>query len=114
MNCGRGTASTPGMQIGGSNLTGTNYLHADVTAGTTYCYTHPRSGRRWRTERLVAVRFCDCKRAFAGLTECLSAIRLPIGIVTTALEEDSRSLRRCPPHSPRERSGPDLDGGDGR
>lgn len=27
------------MQIGGSNLTGTNYSHADVTAGTTYCYT---------------------------------------------------------------------------
>ena len=27
------------MQIGGSSLTGTNYSHADVTAGTTYCYT---------------------------------------------------------------------------
>ena len=35
---------------------------------------------------MVAVRFCDCKRTFAGLTERLSAIRLPIGIVTTALE----------------------------
>ena len=26
------------MQIGGTNLTGTTYMHTDVTAGTTYCY----------------------------------------------------------------------------